>query len=146
MCWPLLGKWQNFRNSLIAASPSFIVLLGSLQLQLWTRKPRRRAERVRRQQRARPGARSLGGCHLPAGNVQLGFHLQGFSTRRYMALGDKPPYQVGIFEVRDVENTQGSSVLHQAVFTGKGKPGESSFYFQMGTANNLYVHIATLCI
>lgn len=42
---------------------------------------------------------------------------------------DKPPHQVGPFG-SDSDNTQGSSVLHPAVFTGRGKPGESSSVFK----------------
>lgn len=46
-----------------------------------------------------------------------------------MALADKSPVRQEHLKVRDIENTQSSSVLHQAVFTEKEKPGESFFLF-----------------
>lgn len=116
---------------LINCCLSFIFHLHCLLLQLWMRRHGRRAEQAWRQQRAHPQPEAKGGFHLSTGKVQLCFQLQGlFSTGRYMALADKSPVRQEHLKVRDIENTQSSSDLHQAVFTEKEKPGESFFIFE----------------
>lgn len=88
LCWPLLEQWQNFRNSLTAASPSFIFHLGSLQLQLWVQKPRKQAEQARCQQRAHLQPEAREASTWPRGNA--GLRLRG-KVLSPSASADKQP-------------------------------------------------------